>query len=97
MNVMSLSYSYLPLFLIYKVQFQKVTHRYTRSCLVAFSASSKAYDNLISNNCRKTAVMKKYELQTKFAPLRILLKKIEGVLCARRPVRKSREKLQTNI
>ena len=80
MNVMSLSYSYLPLFLIYRVQFQKVTHRYTKSCLVAFSAWSKAYENLISNNCRKTAVMKKYELKTKVSPLRILLNKIEGVL-----------------
>ena len=87
MNVMSLSYSYLPLFLIYRVQFQKVTHRYTKSCLLAFSASSKAYENLISNNCRKTAVMKKYELKTKVSPAKDSTEKTKkkGRSSARRP------------
>ena len=43
------------------------------------------YENLISNNCSKAAVLKIVELLTKASPLRILLTKIEGVPFARRP------------
>ena len=43
------------------------------------------HENLMSNNFRRTAVLKKYELLTKATLLRILLKKIEGVAWARRP------------
>ena len=32
-----------------------------------------------------TAVLKEYDLETKASLLRILLKKIEGITCARRP------------
>ena len=40
----------------------------------------------MSNSFRRTAVLKNiYELQTKASLVRILLKKIEGVTCARRP------------
>ena len=56
------------------------------------------YENLMSNNFRRTAVLKKYELWTKASFLGILLQKIEGVTCAKRPrttflmhLRKSRE------
>ena len=68
------------------------------------------YENLMSNNFRKTTVLKKkYEFPTKASLLRILPRTIEGVKCVRRPrttflkfsihlsVRKSRGKLQTNI
>ena len=44
------------------------------------------YENLTSNNFRRTAVLKKkYDLQTKASHLRILSKKFEGVACTRRP------------
>ena len=43
------------------------------------------YKNLMSNNFRKTTVLKKYEFSTKASLLRILPKKIEGVIWVRRP------------
>ena len=44
------------------------------------------YENLMSNNFRKTAVLsKKKKLSTKASLLRMLLKKIEGVTWRRRP------------
>ena len=39
----------------------------------------------MSNDFRRAAVLKKYDLETKTSLLRILLKKIEGVTCARSP------------
>ena len=74
-----------------------LTSRQTREKLQCF------YKNLMSNNFRKTTVLKKYEFSTKASLLRILPKKIEGVIWVRRPrttflkfsihlsVRKSRE------
>ena len=45
-----------------------------------------SYENLMSNNFRKTTVLKKkYEFSTKASLLMILPKKIEGVTCVRRP------------
>ena len=38
----------------------------------------------MSNNFRRTAVLKKYEMQTKASLLRILLQNIDGVTFARR-------------
>ena len=43
------------------------------------------YENLMSNNFRRAAILKKHDLETKASLLRILLKKSEGVTCARRP------------
>ena len=39
----------------------------------------------MSNYFRRTAVLKKYEMQTKASLLRILLQNIDGVTLARRP------------
>ena len=39
----------------------------------------------MSNNFRRTAVLKKYEMQAKASLLRILLQNIDGVTFARRP------------
>ena len=44
------------------------------------------YENLMSNNFRRMAVLKKYDLLTKASLLRILLKPFEGVTCTRRPI-----------
>ena len=41
------------------------------------------YENLMSNNFRRTAVLKKIGIATKASFLRILLKKIKGVKCGR--------------
>ena len=56
-----------------------LTSRQTREKLQCF------YKNLMSNNFRKTTVLKKYEFSTKASLLRILPKKIEGVIWVRRP------------
>ena len=37
------------------------------------------YENLISNNFRRTAVLKKYDLQTKASLLRIVLKNLTAL------------------
>ena len=56
-----------------------LTSRQTREKLQCF------YKNLMSNNFRKTTVLTKYEFSTKASLLRILPKKIEGVIWVRRP------------